>query len=217
MPSTLDLQSKLLAQGDGALSEAELLALALQLPSLEGIRQAEYLLSQVGSVNAVLQSDVGALCRYKSVTVRKFAQFKATLALQRRAWQRQLAEISTDKQPQTLRAFVWEFLQSRRREAFYVLFLDVQHRLLGDEVLFEGTLNAAFVYPREVVKRSLEWDAVAVILAHNHPSGCAEPSEADRQITQTLQQALSLVDVRVLDHFVVGEGRMVSFSERGWL
>ncbi|MCG6507504.1 DNA repair protein RadC, partial [Vibrio parahaemolyticus] len=108
-------------------------------------------------------------------------------------------------------------LRDRQREAFYILFLDNQHRVIRDEVLFEGTIDAASVYPREVVKRALHHNAAALILAHNHPSGVAEPSQADRRITQRLTDALALVDIRVLDHFVVGDGDVVSFAERGWI
>ena len=108
-------------------------------------------------------------------------------------------------------------LRDKTREAFYVLFLDNQHRVIKGEVLFEGTIDSASVYPREVVKRALDHNAAALILAHNHPSGAAEPSQADRRITRRIGDALALVDIRVLDHFVVGDGEVVSFAERGWI
>ncbi len=213
-----ELQGRWLRSGVENLSDAELLIMALKLPlSSEGILQAESILSQFGSLNAFLHCDRRAFCQIKGLTLAKFSQMQAWLTLHHRAFQYSLKARSVLKQPETLRHFVWDFLRFKRRETFYVLFLDAQHRLLADEVLFEGTINAAFVYPREIVKRSLELDAVSVILAHNHPLGNSEPSLADRQITQMLQEALDLVDIRVLDHFIVGEGRMVSFFEWDWL
>lgn len=119
--------------------------------------------------------------------------------------------------PEQTRRYLSHLLRDRHREAFFVLFLDNQHRVIRGEVMFEGTIDAASVYPREVVKRSLELNAAALILAHNHPSGVAEPSQADRRITRRISDALALVDIRILDHFVVGDGEVVSFAERGWL
>ena len=119
--------------------------------------------------------------------------------------------------PDAVRAYLRLHLAEQEREMFYCLFLDSQHRLLDDQTLFQGTINSCSVYPREVVKATLAINAAAVILAHNHPSGVAEPSIADRQITERLKAALALVDVRVLDHFVVGGEDVISFAERGWL
>ncbi len=119
--------------------------------------------------------------------------------------------------PQQTKLYLSSLLRDRHREAFYVLYLDNQHRVINDEILFEGTIDAASVYPREVVKRALDHNSAAVILAHNHPSGIAEPSQADRRITRRISDALALVDIRVLDHFVVGDGEVVSFAERGWI
>jgi len=119
--------------------------------------------------------------------------------------------------PEATRHFLCHRLRSLRREVFAVLFLDSQHQLIAFEELFQGTLDSCSVHPRQVVERALHVNAAAVILAHNHPSGVAEPSAADRQITERLRQALDLIDVRVLDHFVIGEGRGTSFAERGWL
>ncbi|MEF1289125.1 JAB domain-containing protein [Vibrio sp. M260118] len=108
-------------------------------------------------------------------------------------------------------------LKDKQREEFFVLFLDNQHRVISGEPLFQGTIDSASVYPREVVKRALEHNSAALILAHNHPSGVAEPSQSDRRITRRISDALALVDIRVLDHFVVGDGEIVSFAERGWI
>ena len=119
--------------------------------------------------------------------------------------------------PGAVKDYLRLHLAERKREIFYCLFLDSQHRLLEDRELFKGTIDGCSVYPREVVKAALEVNAAAVILAHNHPSGVAEPSTADRQITDRLQNALALIDVRVLDHFVVGDQEVISFAERGWI
>ena len=133
---------------------------------------------------------------YKRMTNRKYDQFTS---------------------PGAVRDYLRLHLAERKREIFYCLFLDSQHRLLDDRALFRGTIDGCSVYPREVVKATLEVNAAAVILAHNHPSGVAEPSAADRQITDRLKNALALVDVRVLDHFVVGDKDVISFAERGWI
>tara|TARA_R110002124_G_scaffold5786_11_gene36332 strand:- start:5967 stop:6461 length:495 start_codon:yes stop_codon:yes gene_type:complete len=119
--------------------------------------------------------------------------------------------------PGAVRDYLCLHLAERKYEIFYCLFLDSQHRLLDGKELFRGTIDGCSVYPREVVKATLEINAAAVILAHNHPSGLAEPSAADRQITDRIKNALALVDVRVLDHFVVGDQDVISFAERGWI
>ena len=133
---------------------------------------------------------------YKRMTNRKYDQFTS---------------------PGAVRDYLCLHLAERKYEIFYCLFLDSQHRLLDGKELFRGTIDGCSVYPREVVKATLEINAAAVILAHNHPSGVAEPSAADRQITDRLKNALALVDVRVLDHFVVGDQDVISFAERGWI
>ena len=133
---------------------------------------------------------------YKRMTNRKYEQFTS---------------------PGSVKDYLQLHLAERKREIFYCLFLDSQHRLLDDKELFKGTIDGCSVYPREVVKATLEVNAAAVILAHNHPSGVAEPSTADRQITDRLKDALALVDVRVLDHFVIGDQDVISFAERGWI
>ena len=147
----------------------------------------------------------------------KYAQLQAVLEMSHRHLEETLTKGDALTSPQQTRHYLSQLLRDRHREAFYVLFLDNQHRVISGEVLFEGTIDSASVYPREVVKRSLEFNAAALILAHNHPSGVAEPSQADRRITRRISDALGLVDIRVLDHFVVGDGDIVSFAERGWL
>ncbi|BFM18950.1 hypothetical protein R50073_51330 (plasmid) [Maricurvus nonylphenolicus] len=139
---------------------------------------------------------------------------EAKQLLYNRMTNRQYEQFSS---PSAVRDFLRLHLAERKCEIFYCLFLDSQHRLLEDRELFKGTIDGCSVYPREVVRATLEINAAAVILAHNHPSGVAEPSNADRQITDRLKNALALVDVRVLDHFVVGDNEVVSFAERGWV
>ncbi|MFC0227628.1 RadC family protein [Serratia aquatilis] len=120
-------------------------------------------------------------------------------------------------QPDAVRRYLRLQLERQEREVFMVMYLDNQHRLIACETLFTGTLASVNVYPREIVKQALAYNAAALILAHNHPSGMAEPSQADRTVTETVTAALSLIDVRVLDHIVIGHGEAVSFAERGWL
>lgn len=147
----------------------------------------------------------------------KYVQLQAVLEMTQRYLAETLKRGDALTSPQQTKLYLSSVLRDRQREAFYILFLDNQHRVIQDEVLFEGTIDAASVYPREVVKRALYHNAAALILAHNHPSGIAEPSQSDRRITQRLIDALALVDIRILDHFVVGDGEVISFAERGWI
>jgi DNA repair protein RadC len=147
--------------------------------------------------------------------VAKFVQLQAVLEMSRRALQEELQRGDALGSPRAVRDYLQLLLGARQQEVFLVLFLDTQHRVIAFEELFHGTLGQTSVYPREVVKRALSHNAAAVILAHNHPSGVAEPSQSDRLLTDALKQALGLVDVRVLDHFVVTAGQALSFAERG--
>lgn len=212
-------REKLLMRGANALSDAELLAIFLRtgITGMNAIELATDLLRQFGSLRALLAADQAAFCEVKGLGPAKFAQLQAVLEMSHRYLEETLKKGDALTSPEHTRRYLSQVLRDRHREAFYVLFLDNQHRVLTGEVLFEGTIDAASVYPREVVKRSLELNAAALILSHNHPSGVAEPSQADRRITQRISDALALVDIRVLDHFVVGDGEITSFAERGWL
>ncbi|WP_153445895.1 RadC family protein [Vibrio algicola] len=212
-------REKLLARGALALSDAELLAIFLRtgLQGMNAIELADHLLKQFGSLRALLSASQAQFCDYKGLGPAKFAQLQAVVEMTKRYLAETMKKGDALTSPENTKQYLSSMLRDRHREAFYVLFLDNQHRVVEDEILFEGTIDAASVYPREVVKRAMQHNAAALILAHNHPSGIAEPSDADRRITRRLVDALALVDIRILDHFVVGDGEVVSFAERGWI
>lgn len=212
-------REKLLARGPQALSDAELLAIFLRTgtPGMNVLELADCLLRQSGSLRALFSASKDQFCAHKGLGEAKFVQLQAVLEMTQRYLAETLKRGDALTSPQQTKLYLTSVLRDRHREAFYILFLDNQHRVIQGEVLFEGTIDAASVYPREVVKRALQLNAAALILAHNHPSGIAEPSQADRRITQRLIEALQLVDIRVLDHFVIGDGEVVSFAERGWI
>ncbi|WP_217522790.1 RadC family protein [Vibrio metschnikovii] len=212
-------REKLLARGPQALSDAELLAIFLRTgtPGMNVLELADFLLRQSGSLRALFSASKDQFCAHKGLGEAKFVQLQAVLEMTQRYLAETLKRGDALTSPQQTKLYLTSVLRDRHREAFYILFLDNQHRVIQDEILFEGTIDAASVYPREVVKRALQLNAAALILAHNHPSGIAEPSQADRRITQRLVDALQLVDIRVLDHFVIGDGEVVSFAERGWI
>jgi DNA repair protein RadC len=219
LPIEMRPREKLLARGPGALSDIELLALLLRtgLPGKGVFDLAEQVLREFGGFAGLLRVDAAALKRIKGLGPAKRAEVAAVIEMARRAMAQQLQATPVFDSPQKVKDYVGLQLGARSQEVFAVLFLDSQHRLLQLEEMFRGSLTQTSVYPREVVRRALELNAGAVILAHNHPSGLAEPSRADEFLTQTLKSALQLVDVRVLDHLVVGQGCMVSFAERGLL
>jgi DNA repair protein RadC len=212
-------REKLLKQGAAALSDAELLAIFLRTgaPGITAVDLARQLLTEFGGLRALLNTDVRQFCAGRGLGLAKYAQLQATLEMSRRYLQEALERGEGLTSPQMTRRYLLSCLRDQRQEQFACLFLDSQHRVIRFETLFYGTIDAACVYPREVLSRCLQHNAAAVILAHNHPSGVAEPSQADRRITERLVAALALVDIRVLDHFVVGDGELVSFAERGFL
>lgn len=212
-------REKLLARGAAALTDAELLAIFLRtgLPGRSAVDLARDLLGRFGGLRALLGASRDELCEAKGLGPAKFAQLQAALEMARRHLGEELRQRSAMNDPQRVGRFLQAQLRDRDREVFAALFLDTQHRLLAYEELAQGTLDSASVYPREVVRAALRLSAAAVIFAHNHPSGIAEPSAADRALTERLRDALRLVDVRVLDHFVIGNGAPVSFASRGWL
>ena len=219
LPADLRPREKLLARGPAALADAELLALLLRT-GLKGqgvLQLAQALLDRFGGLSGLLATDTAELGSVKGLGPAKRAELAAVLEIARRSLAARLQQTPVFDSPQAVKDYLQLQLASKPHEVFAVLFLDTQHRLLAFEELFRGTLNQASVYPREVVKRALALNAAAAILAHNHPSGVAEPSRADEALTQALKAALALVDVRVLDHFVVARGSVVSFAERGLL
>lgn len=212
-------REKLLARGAAALSDAELLAIFLRtgVAGCSAVDLARDLLARFGGLRGLLGASPEVFCQARGLGEAKYTQLQAVVEMARRHLGEALSERAALADPQAVRVYLRAELRDRGHEVFAGLFLDSQHRVIAFEVLAEGTLNAASVYPREVVKRALSLGAGAVIFAHNHPSGIAEPSSADRHLTERLQAALALIDVRVLDHFVIGDGREVSFAERGWL
>lgn len=212
-------REKLLTRGPQALSDAELLAIFLRTGciGLSAVDLARMLLDEFGNLNSLLSADKSRFCRARGLGEAKYVQLQAVMELARRHLGEQLQREQVMNSPARVAEFLQAQLQSCRQEVFGALFLDAQHRLITWEKLFFGTIDGATVHPREVVQRALFHNAAALIFAHNHPSGVAEPSEADRHITRRLQDALALIDVRVLDHLVVGAGYSVSLAERGQL
>jgi DNA repair protein RadC len=212
-------REKLLARGAAALSDAELLAIFLRtgMKGRSAVDLARELLNRYGSLTRLFAAGLEDFCTTKGMGPAKFVQLQAVLEMSRRALQEELQRGAVFDSPHVVRDYLQLLLAGRQQEVFLVLFLDTQHRVIAYEELFHGSLSQTSVYPREVVKRALAHNAAAVILAHNHPSGVAEPSGADQLLTCALKQALALVDVAVLDHFVVAAGQTLSFAERGLL
>ena len=217
IPADARPREKLLANGAAALADAELIALLLRtgLKGISVLQLAQQMLDRFGGIQGLLHARSDDLKAIKGLGPAKRAEIAAVIELARRALLQELEARPVFDSPAKVKDYLKLQLGSRRHEVFAVMFLDAQTRLLKLEEMFRGTLTQTSVYPREVVKRALDLHAASVILAHNHPSGAAQPSKADEYLTQTLSAALKLVDVRVLDHFVVGENEVISFAERG--
>ena len=210
-------RERLLAHGPQALSDAELLAIFLRtgMSGKSAVDLARELLQSFGSLTALTHASEAAFCAVPGLGPAKYAQLQAVMEMARRALKEQSKQRDALSSPQAVRDYLRLQLGTREYEVFMAVFLDTQNRVIAMEELFRGSLKETSVYPREVVKRALAHNAAALIFAHNHPSGVAEPSRADEAITQALKQALALVDVRVLDHFIVAAGGGVSLAERG--
>jgi DNA repair protein RadC len=217
LPCATRPREKLLAHGPAALADAELLALMLRTGLAgEGVLQlAQRLLWEFDGLAGLVHAGAAELARVKGLGPAKRAELAAVLEIARRALLQQLREAPVFDAPQKVKDFVALRLGGLPHEVFAVLWLDAQHRLIDMQELFRGSLAQTSVYPREVLRQALGLNAGAAILAHNHPSGVAEPSRADEALTQSLVCALRLIEVRVLDHLVVGTGSVVSFAERG--
>jgi DNA repair protein RadC len=217
LPADQRPREKLLARGPTALADAELLALLLRTgyKGTPVLTLAQQVLDRCGGFAGLLNADPAQLKAIKGLGPAKRAELVALMETARRALNQQLSDQPVFDSPNRVKDYLALRLGGRQQEVFAVLFLDGQHRCIRLEEMFQGTLTQTSVYPREVVKRALALNAGAVVLAHNHPSGLAEPSRADEFLTQTLKTALQLVDVRVLDHIVVGQGQTVSLAERG--
>lgn len=217
LPQDAHPREKLLSRGPAALSDAELLALLLR-SGIQGknvLQLAQELVDRFGGVAGLLHTPAEALKSVKGLGPAKRAELVAVLELARRALAQQLTQKPLFNTPQAVRDYLQLQLGGLHHEVFAVLFLDSQHRLIALEEMFRGTLTQTSVFPREVVKQALTLNASSVVLAHNHPSGTAQPSRADEALTHTLKAALALVEVRVLDHFVVTASQAVSMAELG--
>lgn len=212
-------REKLLARGAQALSDAELLAIFLRVGvrGKSAVDLARELMLHFGSLTRLFSASHKECVAVSGLGDAKFAQLQAVLEMARRALGESLRQHDVLSTPAAVRDYLRLRIAGLEHEVFVAVFLDAQNRVLKTEELFRGSLTQTSVYPREVVKRALAHNAAGVILAHNHPSGVAEPSQADRWLTDQLKQSLALVDVRVLDHFIVAGQSGLSFAERGWL
>ncbi len=212
-------REKMLAKGAESLSDAELVAIFLRtgVRGKSAVDLAREVLARFGSLSALFTADGAELRAIPGMGDAKYVQLQAVVEMARRSLRERIERGSALNSPQAVRDYLRLKLQDRPHEVFVGVFLDAQNRVLAVEELFRGTLTQTSVYPREVVKRALHHNAAALIFAHNHPSGVAEPSRADEALTQALKQALALVDVKVLDHFVIGGCAAMSFAERGLL
>lgn len=218
-PSDERPREKLLAKGACALSDAELLAIFLRIgvQGKSAVDLARDLLTRFGSLSGIFAATEAGICEVHGMGMSKYVQLQAIFEMVQRALKETMRERDVLSSPEQVRNYLRLQLGQLPHEVFVVLFLDAQNRLMEAETLFTGSLTQTSVYPREVVKRALHHNAAAVILAHNHPSGLPEPSRADEVLTQKLKQTLDLVDVRVLDHFVVAGNTVLSFAELGLL
>ncbi len=216
-PSAERPREKLLQRGCTALSDAELLAILLRtgVTGKSAVDLAREMLNSFGGLRPLLEASQRDFCKIKGMGTAKYVQFQAVLEIGRRYLEARLEREDALTSPQHTLRYLMTRLRHYPHEVFAALFLDNRHRVITYEELFRGTINGASVHPREVVKRALAHNAAALILAHNHPSGVAEPSAADRSLTRKLTEALSLVDIRVLDHIVIGDGEAYSFAEHG--
>jgi DNA repair protein RadC len=218
-PASERPREKLLERGPSALSDAELLAIVLRtgVNGQTAVDLARDLLKSYGGLRPLLEANRQQFCAWHGMGTAKYVLLQAVLEMGRRHLQEQVQREGTLVNPDATRRYLASRLRHHTHEVFACLFLDNRHRVIVFEKLFRGTINGASVHPREVVKRALHHNAAAVILAHNHPSGVAEPSRADVELTRRLSAALALVDIRVLDHIIIGEGEGISLAERGQL
>lgn len=212
-------REKLLLRGSQALSDAELLAIFLRTgcAGKSAVDLARELIDRFGGLRPLLEANCKTFCASHGLGKAKYAQLQAVLEIARRHLAETLAKGSVLNNPDYVRHYLTHQLRHQTREVFAIILLDSQHQLITYQELFFGTIDSTSVHPREVVKLALRDNTAAVIFAHNHPSGIAEPSQADRHMTQELVGALNLVDIKVLDHFIIGNGQITSFAENGWL
>jgi DNA repair protein RadC len=210
-------REKLLEKGAAALSDAELLAILLRngTPGHSALELARDVLVSFRSLRQLIAADRQRFCAERGLGLARFAELQAGLEIARRQLSETLRAGPSLASPRATRDFLSAQLRDLEHEVFCCLYLDKRHRLIEFEKLFRGTIDGASVHPREIVKLALKRNSAAVIIAHNHPSGIAEPSQADELITQRVKEALALVDIRLLDHIIIGDGASVSLAERG--
>ena len=216
-PASERPQEKLLCRGAAALSDAELLALFIRtgIQGKTAVDLGRDLLCEFGGLRQILTADQKRLCGFSGFGPARYALLQAAREVGRRFLDQSLRKQGPLSSPSDAADFLTHQLRDRKREVFAIIYLDTRHQVIDYEELFIGTLNGATVHPREVVRSVLDHNASAVILAHNHPSGIAEPSQSDVALTKRLRDSLDLIDVRLLDHLVIGDGEYVSLSDRG--
>ena len=212
-------REKLLARGAGALTDAELLAILLHsgIAGASALDLAKDILKNFASLRKLIAADRQKFCAQPGLGMARFAQMQAALEISRRQLTESLRAGPALSTPRATQDFLFSQIRDLEHEVFCCIYLDNRHRLIHFAELFRGTIDGASVHPREIVKQALQQNCAAVIVAHNHPSGIAEPSRADELITLKIKEALALVDIRLLDHIVVGDGVAVSLAERGLL
>lgn len=212
-------REKLLQFGVEALSDAELLALFLRTGTrnLPVLTLSQKLLTEFGSFYHLMNASHDEFCKKEGLGTAKYTQLKAVVELSHRYLKVKMTKENYLTSPTLTHHYLANRLMDKDREIFMVIFLDNQNHVINCEEMFVGTYNSVEVHPREVARKALQYNAAALILAHNHPSGLAEPSQADRALTEKIEQVCELIDVRVIDHLVIGKGEYVSFAERGWI
>ncbi|WP_174787085.1 RadC family protein [Gilliamella sp. ESL0254] len=212
-------REKLLKFGVETLSDAELLALFLRTGTHNSpvLELSQNLLNDFGSLYNLINASHRDFCQKHGLGTAKYTQLKAVVELSSRYLKVKMTHENSLSSPSVTHHYLASRLANKDREIFMVIFLDNQHHVISSEEMFVGTYNCVEVHPREVARRALQHNAAALILAHNHPSGMAEPSQADRHLTQKIEEVCELIDVRVIDHIVIGKGEYVSFAERGWI
>lgn len=218
-PSSEQPREKLLKMGSAALSDAELLAIFLRtgVRGKSALDLGREMLEQAGGLRLLLNLDQQSMCEFSGVGSTKYVQLHAALELGRRYLREKLSRGNALASPRASKDYLSMTLRDKPYEAFYALFLDSKHRVIHQQELFRGSIDSAVVPIREVVKEALKYNAAAMIVAHNHPSGVAEPSAADKSLTESLKLALKMVGIRLLDHFVIGDAEVISFAELGAL
>lgn len=210
-------REKLLQHGASQLSDAELIAIFLRcgFKGCSAIHLARMMLKSFGGIRQLLHAKSQEFCNFKGLGIAKYVQFQAALEISRRYLSQEIEQTAVMDCPDTVRKYLIHCLSAKEHEVFFCLYLDNQHRLIKSEELFRGTIDQASVHPREIVRQAIKYNAAAVLVAHNHPSGLQSPSQSDIQITKIIKSALQLLDIRLLDHFIIAGNHAVSLAQLG--